>query len=86
MLDVKTLTTNAEEVKQSLAKRQNTAALELLSSVTQVDNKRRELIQKVEALKAARNQASQEIVKVKKAGGDDAPILQEMKRVITDCP
>jgi seryl-tRNA synthetase len=81
MLDVKTLTTNAEEVKQSLAKRQNTAALELLSSVTQVDNKRRELIQKVEALKAARNQASQEIVKVKKAGGDDAPILQEMKRV-----
>jgi seryl-tRNA synthetase len=81
MLDVKTLTTNAEEVKQSLAKRQSTAALELLSSVTQVDNKRRELIQKVEALKAARNQASQEIVKVKKAGGDDAPILQEMKRV-----
>ena len=81
MLDVKTLTTNSEEVKQSLAKRQNTAALELLSSVTQVDNKRRELIQKVEALKAARNQASQEIVKVKKAGGDDAPILQEMKRV-----
>ncbi|NBX75942.1 MAG: serine--tRNA ligase [Proteobacteria bacterium] len=81
MLDLKTLTANTDEVKQSLGKRHNTVALELLSSVAQADNKRRELIQKVEALKASRNQASQEIVKVKKSGGDDAPILQEMKRV-----
>lgn len=84
MLDVKTLISNVEEVKKSLGKRNNGAAIELLSSVNQADTKRRELIQKVEGLKAARNQASQEIVKVKKSGGDDAPILQEMKRVASE--
>jgi len=84
MLDVKTLIANAEEVKESLTKRNNKAALELLPSVTQSDNKRKELIQKVEALKAARNQASQEIVKIKKSGGDETPILQEMKRVAAE--
>lgn len=81
MLDLKNLVSNPEEVRQSLIRRNNKTALELLPSVDQGDTKRRELIQKVEALKAARNQASQEIVKVKKAGGDDSSILQEMKRV-----
>ncbi|NBT59114.1 serine--tRNA ligase [bacterium] len=84
MLDVKTLISNSDEVKESLKKRHNTTALEQLSSVSQMDAKRRELIQKVEGLKASRNQASQEIVKVKKAGGDDSAILAEMKRVASE--
>ncbi|MFM8269749.1 MAG: serine--tRNA ligase [Pseudomonadota bacterium] len=84
MLDVKTLISSVDEVKESLKKRNNSPAVELLSSVAHMDGQRRQIIQKVEGLKAARNQASQESVKVKKSGGDDSPILQEMKRVASE--
>lgn len=84
MLDVKTLTTQADLVRESLQKRNYQPGLDLLPLVSGLDEKRRELIQKVEGLKAKRNQASQEIVRVKKSGGDDSVILEEMKRVAVE--
>lgn len=84
MLDVKTLTGQADLVRESLTKRNYQPGLDLLPVVSGLDEKRRELIQKVEGLKAKRNQASQEIVRVKKSGGDDSAILEEMKRVAAE--
>ena len=84
MLDLKLLTTEAELVSESLLKRNNKTAKDLLGIVVTLNEKRKELIQKSESLKATRNQASQEISKVKKAGGDDTSILEEMKRVSSD--
>lgn len=84
MLDVKTLTGQADLVRESLTKRYYQPGLDLLPVVSGLDEKRRELIQKVEGLKAKRNQASQEIVRVKKSGGDDSAILEEMKRVAAE--
>ncbi|NBV51537.1 serine--tRNA ligase, partial [bacterium] len=84
MLDVKTLIAQADLVRETLTKRNYQPGLDLLPVVSGLDEKRRELIQKVEGLKAKRNQASQEIVRVKKSGGDDSPILEEMKRVAAE--
>lgn len=81
MLDIKTLTTLKEQVIESLDKRNNQAAKDLLPTVETLDSKRRELIQKVEALKARRNQASQDIARAKKEGGNESAVLEEMKQV-----
>lgn len=81
MLDLKTLTTETEKVKASLQKRGNEKALAFLDKVCELDKSRKAQIQEVEVLKARRNQASQEIAKIKKAGGDDSKIMEEMKTV-----
>lgn len=81
MLDIKTLITLKEKVIESLDKRNNQAAKDLLPAVEELDNKRRELIQKVEGLKAKRNQASQDIARAKKEGGNESAVLEEMKKV-----
>ncbi|NDC25794.1 MAG: hypothetical protein EBZ49_16920, partial [Proteobacteria bacterium] len=62
-------------------KRNNKGAQEFLVTVGALDRKRKELIQKVETLKSKRNQASMEIAKIKKTGGDDSSILEQMKQV-----
>lgn len=84
MLDLKVLTTEPNLVSESLQKRNNKTAGDLLGVVAALNEKRKELIQKTEGLKSTRNQASQEISRVKKAGGDDSAILEEMKRVSLD--
>lgn len=81
MLDLKALTTQQEQVLESLQKRNNKGAQEFLVTVGALDRKRKELIQKVETLKSKRNQASMEIAKIKKTGGDDSSILEQMKQV-----
>jgi seryl-tRNA synthetase len=70
MLDIKILVTLKDQVVESLEKRNNQAAKDLIPIVESLDVKRRELIQKVEALKAKRNQASQDIARAKKGGGN----------------
>jgi len=84
MLDLKTLTTERPLVEESLAKRNNSTAKALLNEVSQLNDQRKDLIQKTEGLKATRNQASMEISKAKKTGGDESKILEDMKRVSTE--
>jgi len=81
MLDLKTLSSQQDVVRESLQRRNAKSPLAFLEDLSQLDGKRKELIQKVETLKSKRNQASQEIAKIKKSGGDDSKILEEMKQV-----
>jgi seryl-tRNA synthetase len=52
-----------------------------LSSFAGLDRERRQLITSVEALKARRNKASEEIARLKKAGQDAGAAIAEMKSV-----
>jgi seryl-tRNA synthetase len=52
-----------------------------LSSFAGLDRERRQLITSVEALKASRNRASEEIARLKKAGQDAGAAIAEMKSV-----
>ena len=52
-----------------------------LTSFAELDRKRRQLITSVEALKASRNKASDEIARLKNAGQDAGPVIADMKTV-----
>jgi len=67
MLDLKFIQNNPEVIQASLDKR----GLDLdIAQFIQLDNQRRETIQKVEALRKERNQASAEVGELKKKGQD----------------
>ncbi len=78
MLDIKLIRSEPEYVRQALARRGETAAIDELLAL---DERRRSLIAKVEELKAERNEASDAISKIKRDKGDASPIIQEMKEV-----
>ena len=79
MLDIKRIRSNPEALREAMRKRRNKGAdvTELLA----LDEKRRDLMQQVEALKAQRNQVSAQIPKMKKAGEDTSAVMAEMKEV-----
>jgi seryl-tRNA synthetase len=77
MLDIKRIRTNPEEVKNGLATRGVTGVVE---QITALDEQRRALIQKTEALKAQRNEVSKSVPARKKAGEDVTALFEEMKR------
>jgi seryl-tRNA synthetase len=78
MLDLRFIRENPELVKRGLAKKYDDADVD---EILDLDNQRREIIRKVEQLKAERNKVSAEIAKAKKAGkaADDA--IAAMRRV-----
>jgi seryl-tRNA synthetase len=79
MLDIRLIRTDPEEVRQAFVKRgQDPAPLDAL---LRADERRRELLQEVESLRAERNRVSEEIGKLKKAGSDAAEMVAEMRRV-----
>ncbi len=78
MLDLKRIRENPEEIKKVLLKRMDSVDF---SELLAFDQKRRELILKVEALKANRNQVSSEIPRLKAAGVDVQSQLDQMKLV-----
>ena len=65
MLDLKLITENPELVKARLAKKGCVADF---TEVLKLDAERKELMAKIEALKAERNKVSAEIPKLKKEG------------------
>lgn len=79
MLDIKRIRRNPEELVEAMRKRRNKGAdvTELLAT----DEKRRVLLQEVEALKAERNAVSAEIPVMKKNGEDVTEKLARMKQV-----
>ncbi len=77
MLDIKRIRKNPQELVEAMRKRRNKGAdvTELLS----LDEKRRQLLQEVEAMKAERNTVSAQIPMLKKQGVDCTDKLAEMK-------
>jgi seryl-tRNA synthetase len=78
MLDLKFIRENPEQVKKACADKNDTADID---AILDLDNKRRELIQETESLRALQNKASQEIARLKKSGEDASSAIAEMKEV-----
>ncbi|MGE4441824.1 MAG: serine--tRNA ligase [Desulfomicrobium sp.] len=75
MLDIKFIRSNPDEVKDALRKRRSKLDLgEFLA----IDQKRRDLLLETEELKARRNQASGEMARLRKSGGNADSLLAEM--------
>ncbi len=79
MLDIKRIRKNPEELVAAMKARRGKGAD--VSEVLALDEKRRELIQKVEVLKAKRNEDSAKVPQLKKQGEDVSALLAEMKQV-----
>lgn len=78
MLDIKRIRMNPEEVKEALGKRHGEFAID---EVLKLDEEKRELLVKVEEMKAEQNRVSKEIPKLKKENGDIQDVLDEMKEL-----
>ena len=78
MLDIKYIRENPELVKAGI---ENKKEKNRIDELLDLDKQRRELITKSEELKAKKNQVSQEVGRLKKAGEDAGEIIAEMKRV-----
>ena len=81
MLDIKLLRNNFEEVEKALANRNEDFDLSLFKVL---DEKRRNLLGKVEVLKAEQNKVSKLIPQMKKEGKDTADVMAEMKELAAE--
>ncbi|MBW5448606.1 serine--tRNA ligase [Cohnella sp. CFH 77786] len=79
MLDVKLLRTDYDRVAQSLKNRG--ASTGLIAKFPELDAARREKLTETEQLKNRRNVVSQEVAKLKKAGGNADELIAEMRDV-----
>ena len=78
MLDLKFIRENPELVRKGIESKNEKSRVD---EVLQLDKQRREILVVSEELKAKRNQVSQEVGKLKKAGQDASAIVAEMKEV-----
>ena len=78
MLDIKLLRNNFEEVQKALENRNEDFDLSLFKDL---DEKRRVILQEVEAMKAEQNKVSKLIPQLKKEGKDASAYLEEMKEL-----
>lgn len=78
MLDIKLLRSNFNEVKNALKNRKEDFNLDVF---TEMDEKRRNLLQEVEELKSHQNTVSKKVPELKKEGKDVTAILNEMKEL-----
>lgn len=76
MLDIRRIRNNSQEVIEALKKRNGNFPIE---RVVELDEKRRDILVKVEEMKAKQNQVSKEIPKLKKEGKDVSEVFAEMK-------
>lgn len=80
MLDIKVVRTEPDRVKVAMRSRNKDMDAEV-DRVLAIDAQRRELSSQADALKARQNQASKEIPRIKKEGGDVASLMEEMKNL-----
>lgn len=80
MLDIKVIRENPEKVKAAM-KTRNKDMDALVDEVLKIDIERRKLSQENDALKKTQNDASKEIPKIKKEGGDCSAIFAEMAKI-----
>ena len=78
MLDLKFIRENPELVKKGIESKNEISRVD---EVLHLDKQRRAFLIVSEDLKAKRNQVSQEVGKLKKAGQDAFAIIAEMKEV-----
>jgi len=78
MLDLKYIKTNLEAVKRGMEKRKAKIDFTLLLNN---EDKRKALLLEIEALRHKRNVVSGDIAKMKKAGENAAPFIEQMKDV-----
>src|SRR5512137_1709575 len=78
MLDVKMVRSNPDEVRKALERR-GAASTSSLDEFLTLEEERRRLLTDVESMRAARKRASDGIATVKKAGGDAAEAIAEMR-------
>ncbi len=76
MLDIRFVRENMDKIAEMLACRHTAVDVNALK---ELDSRRRELIVKVEDLKAEKNSMSREIGALKKAGGDADALIRKMK-------
>jgi len=81
MLDIKVIRDDPERVKKAILDRDMSAEVADVDSILEQDARRRGLLVEVEDLKHQRNQASEEIVALKKEGGDSTAIVEKMKGI-----
>lgn len=79
MLDIKLIRVQPELVKEKIAKRGDDSSV--VDTILELDKKRRELLVKVEDLKALRNKTSEEIAILKRKKEDAVAVINEMKKV-----
>lgn len=78
MLDVKRIRSNPEAVKKAIElKKENSNIDEFLA----LDEKRRQMLTEVEAMKNKRNTESETIARLKKEGKDASSLISEMKEI-----
>ncbi len=78
MLDIKVLRTEPEKIREALKNRNNDLDI---SPAIELDTKRRELLAKVEQMKATQNEISKKVPAMKKAGEDTTQVFAEMKKL-----
>ncbi|HEY5532531.1 MAG TPA: serine--tRNA ligase [Candidatus Anoxymicrobiaceae bacterium] len=81
MLDMKVIREEPERVKQSILDRDMSAEVADIDGALEMDARRRALLVEVEDLKHQRNKASDEIVRLKKEGGDTSAIVEKMRAI-----
>src|SRR5205814_1581789 len=80
MLDLNFVRDNLPLVEEKLRQRGMNPE-ELLGGFRDLDGRRRQAITESENLKARRNRASEEVAKLKKAGGDARALIEETKKL-----
>lgn len=78
MLDIKRIRNNTDEVKKALAKRNEDFPIDEL---IELDEKRRSILTKVEAMKADQKRISKQVPILKKEGKDTSEIFENMKKL-----
>lgn len=83
MIDIKLIREKTDEIKAKIAKKKDGLDT-VIDEILEVDAAKRELIGKIEAMKAEQNAASKQIPQIKKAGGDASEIMAKMKQLSAD--
>ena len=81
MLDIKRIRNNPEEIVEALKKRRGEYPIQKLLAT---DEKRREVIQKVEGMKAEQNKLSKQVPQMKKNGEDTTELFKNLKKLSDD--
>ena len=80
MIDVRRVRQDPDAARAALARRLDRAALDQLGHVIELDQRRREVVARVEHLQAQRNQQSGEVARRKQRGEEATGLLAELKQ------
>lgn len=81
MLDLKWILSNLDHVQKTLARRGKGVSPQVFESLIHWNDRRKQAQTRFDELRAQQNQASLEIQKLQKSGGDPAPLIAEMHAI-----